>query len=64
MSSSSVGDSVASAKEAKVSIMRLIQSIWMGLRTSYLMMAAPTKVSITATRLTVSWNCRNFLILS
>lgn len=55
---------MANAKEAKVSIIRFIQSIWMGLRTYCFNKAAPIKVQATATTLTVSWNWINFLIES
>jgi len=40
--------------EASVSIIKLIQSIWIGLKISYLINAAPIKVSPTATTFTVS----------
>lgn len=60
----SVGGSVASASEARVSIMRLIHNIWIGFRIYCLMTAAPIKVVATATTLTHSWNWMNFLIAS
>lgn len=54
----SVGGSVASARAAKVSMMRLTQSSWTALRagsiwSSYM---AVTKDRTTATMLTVIWN--------
>lgn len=61
---SSEGASVAKAKEAKVSIIRLIHNIWMGARTYCLMRLAPIIVEMTATMLTVNWNWMNFLIES
>ena len=57
---SSVGFSVASAREANVSMIRLTHSIWMALRGLSVMVKAEMMVSVTATMLTVSWNWRNF----
>jgi hypothetical protein len=48
------GGSVARAREAKVSIIKLIQSSWSGVNNSYLTTAAPTKVHETATTFTVN----------
>jgi hypothetical protein len=62
--SSSDGGSVARAKEARVSMIRLTHNIWMGFRGDSLKTAPPTKAMIRATKLTVSWNCRNFLMQS
>jgi len=59
-----VGGSVAKAKLAKVSIIRFIHNIWIGLSIYCLINAAPIKVMQTATTLTVSWNWMNFLIES
>jgi hypothetical protein len=59
-----VGDSVERAKEAKVSIIKLIQSIWIGFNIYCFKIAAPTKVEQTATMFTVNWNWMNFLIES
>ena len=50
----STGSSVANAREPKVSMIRLTQSIWMGLSTYDSMKAAPIRVHATATTLTVS----------
>ena len=60
----SVGGSVAKAREARVSIIRLIHNIWIGFMIACLIKAAPTKVIPTATMLTVNWNWTNFLIES
>jgi len=49
-----VGDSVARASEARVSMIRLSQRSWIGLSTCCLRKAAPINVTKTATRLTVS----------
>ena len=51
-----MGGSVAKAREAKVSIMRLIQSIWIGAKIYCFIRAAPRRVMNTATTLTVIWN--------
>ena len=53
-----VGGSVAKARAANVSIMRLTQSSWTALRTdsSVALATAETKVNTTAVMLTVSWN--------
>lgn len=63
-SSCSVGGSVASAKDANVSIIKLIHNIWIGFKTYCFMRPAPSKVTKTATMLTVSWNWMNFRIES
>lgn len=63
-SSSSLGGSVAKASEAKVSIIKLTQSIWIGFRGDSFKIAAPENAIIRATMLTVNWNCKNFLIES
>ena len=52
--SSSEGGSVASAKAARVSMIRLIQSIYTGEKIASWSTAAATKVVMTATTLTVS----------
>lgn len=62
--SSSDGGSVAKANEAKVSIIKLTHNIWIGLRGDSLKTAPPTKAITKATKLTVNWNCKNFLIES
>ncbi len=54
-----LGYQVAKAREARLSIMRLTQSIWIGLSTSFCRRAAPIRVITTATTLIVSWNCIN-----
>jgi len=61
---SSDGGSVARAKAAKVSIIKLTQSIWTGVKGDSLIRTAPKKAMKIATTLTVSWNWRNFLIQS
>ena len=53
-SSLSVGGSVARAREARVSMIRLTQSIWIGARTAYWVIAADRKVTATETTVTVS----------
>ena len=60
----SVGGSVARASEAIVSMMRLTHNIWMGLKGDSFNTAAPAKAITRAQQLTVSWNCKNFLIES
>ena len=62
--SSSDGGSVARASEARVSMIRLTHNIWMGFRGDSLRTAPPTKAMTRATKLTVSWKCRNFLMQS
>ena len=64
LNNSKVGGSVANAREANVSIIRFTQSIWIGFRISYFSVTAPIKVKTTATTFTVSWNCKNFFMLS
>ena len=64
LSNSSLGGSVARASEANVSMIRLTHNIWIGLRGDSLRTAPPTKAITRATKLTVSWNCKNFLIES
>lgn len=61
---SGLGYSVARARDANVSMIKLTQSIWIGFSISFWIMPAPTKVMITATTFTVSWNWMNFLIES
>lgn len=55
---------MAKASEAKVSMIRLTQSIWIGFSGDSLRIAAPAKAITKATILTVNWNCKNFLIES
>ena len=55
---------MARAREARVSMMRLTQSIWIGLSGDYLSTAAPANARIRAQQFTVSWNCRNLRIES
>ena len=57
---SSVGFSVARAREARVSMIRLTHNIWMALRGLSVMVKAEIIVIDTATMLTVNWNWRNF----
>lgn len=64
MRRSSLGGSVARAREARVSMIKLTHNIWIGLRGDYLRMAAPEKAITRAHMLTVNWNCKNFLIES
>ena len=61
-SSYPLGGSVAKAKEAKLSMIILIQSIWMAVRTDCLITIAEMTEIAQATMLAVSWNCKNFLI--
>lgn len=51
---SSAGGSVAKAKDARVSIIKFTQSIYIGVKTSYLIIAALIKVRETATTFTVN----------
>ena len=60
----SEGGSVAKAKAANVSIIRLTHSIWTGVKGDYLIKTSPKKAMNISTILTVSWNCKNFLIQS
>ena len=55
---------MARAREASVSMIRLTHNIWMGLRGDSLKMAPPTKAITKSTKLTVNWNCKNFLMES
>jgi hypothetical protein len=55
---------VASANAAKVSMIKFTQSIWTGVKGDSFKNAAPVKAIKIATRLTVSWNCKNFRIQS
>lgn len=54
VSKSKVGASVAKAREARVSMIRLTQSIWRAVKTFIFNKAAPIRVIPTATTLTVS----------
>ena len=58
------GSSVARAKDANVSIIKLIHSSWIGLMSYFWRTDADTKVTRTATMFTVNWNWTNFLIES
>merc|ERR1712106_106219 len=60
----SVGRSDASANDAKVSVIKLTQSIWTAFKGELLTIHAPVKATMMATTLTVSWNCRNLEIES
>ena len=53
------GGSVAKARAAKVSMIRLTHSSWTAVNTevSVLLDTAETKVKTTAVMLTVTWNC-------
>lgn len=62
--SSSLGGSVAKANEARVSMIRLTHNIWIGFNGDYLNTAPPTNAITKATKFTVNWNCKNFLIES
>lgn len=62
--SSSLGGSVARARAAKVSIIRLTHNICIGVNGDYLRKAAPVNANINAEKLTVSWNCKNLRIES
>lgn len=55
---------MARAREAKESIIRLIHNICTALRGDYLITQAPKNAITKATKLIVSWNCKNFLIQS
>lgn len=55
---------MAKAREANVSIIKLTHNIWIGFNGDYFKIAAPEKAITKATILTVSWNCKNFLIES
>jgi len=54
LSSSGFGSSVAKARAASESIMRLTQRRWIGSKGVYFVMADPTKTRIRATTLIVS----------
>ena len=58
-SSSEFGGSVARARAAKLSIIRLTHNIWTAVNTDCLIMPDEIKVMQTATTFTVSWNCKN-----
>ena len=62
--SSSYGGSVAKAKEPKESIIRLTQSIWIGVNGVSFPTQAHINTSIQAQKLTDNWNCKNLRILS
>lgn len=62
--SSSLGGSVAKAKAASVSMMRLTHNICTGVKGDSLIITAPKNAMKIATILTVSWNCKNFLMQS
>lgn len=47
-----------------MSIIRLTHNIWIGFNGDSLRTAPPTKAMTSATKLTVSWNCKNFLMQS
>lgn len=55
---------MARERAARVSMMRLIQSIWTGVRGESLRITAPMKAMNKATTFTVNWNCKNFLMQS
>ena len=61
---SGLGGSVAKARAAKVSIIKLTHSIYIEFIGESPKKMPPTKAINIATILTVSWNCRNFLMLS
>ena len=54
LSNASVGGSVAKANDAKESIIKFTQSIYIGVRISYSITAAVIKVNATATIFTVN----------
>lgn len=47
-----------------MSIIRLTQSIWIGVNGDYLRITAPKNAIKIATIFTVNWNCKNFLMQS
>lgn len=59
-SNASVGNSVANARAAKVSIIRLTQSNWIAVKGDSPPTTAPMQETHTATTLTVSWKVKNF----
>ncbi len=61
---SSLGGSVANANDAKVSMIKFTHNIWIGFKGDSFKIAAPAKAITKAVMLTVSWNCKNFLIES
>ena len=63
-SRSSVGCSVARANDANVSMIKFTHNICTAFRGLSFIIQAPRKATVTATTFTVSWNCRNFAILS
>jgi hypothetical protein len=54
--SDSSGGSVASAKEAMESMIKLTHNIWMAFKGVVLRVTAPIIAVVRATQLTVSWN--------
>mmetsp|Transcript_11063 Transcript_11063/g.26859 ORF Transcript_11063/g.26859 Transcript_11063/m.26859 type:complete len:338 (-) Transcript_11063:2012-3025(-) len=63
-SSERVGSSVARAREAKESMMRLTHSIWMAVSGDWVRTADPTHATTIAVMFTVSWNWRKRQMLS
>lgn len=63
-SNSFEGGSVARASAANVSIIRLTHNIWMGVKGDLFNMTELSIAIKIATILTVSWNCKNFLMQS
>eukprot|EP00968_Pinguiococcus_pyrenoidosus_P016789 scaffold1638_cov258-Pinguiococcus_pyrenoidosus.AAC.13 len=61
---SSVGGSVASARLAKESMIKLTHRSCVAVRGLSLRLTAPTNATIRAVRFTVSWNCKNLRMLS
>ena len=59
-SNASVGSSVANARAAKVSIIRLTQSNWIAENGDSPPTTAPMQETHTATTFTVSWKVKNF----
>ena len=58
-SKESLGGSVAKASAAKVSMIKLTQSIWTAVSGGSVKMSEPEKTMKSATRLTVIWNYKN-----
>jgi len=56
------GGSVARAKEARESMMRLTHNNYIDFKGESLKIAEPKKDTTRAKTLTVNWNCRNYLM--
>lgn len=62
--SSGFGSSVARAREANESMIKFTQRSWIAANGEYMITDEPMNEVIKATTFTVSWNCKNLLMLS